>query len=788
MQRTLLLLTLLILPLLAQVQAQTTSAKITGTVSDTTGSPVEYATVALLNTTKGTATDAKGSFSITGLKPGKYTVIVSVVGYQTQRQEIQLADREARELDFALQHTQSMLQEVVVTSRKRDQRKESLTASITTISPQLLQEQQQISSNPIDILAVSVPGMAASSGTSSNWGQTLRGRQALILVDGVPQSTPLRNGSVDIRTIDAHVLQGIEVIRGATAIYGNGAAGGVINYITKDTDAIKRFSSKTQLATTGSLTNTKESIGGRLHQSFYGKAGKLGYIVSGGYEQTGVARDAEGDAIGPIYGMSNVESKNAFGKLSYDISSRQRVQLSYNYFGSQVKTNLAEVMGSIKEGRKTTAAPGEIQGAPEGTRWNHNGLLKYSYDSLFLNTSVTASAYLQDISTVFVYSPTFEGGGQSTIQSTKKGLRLDLNTPLQVGYALKSDISYGLDLLNDVTYQPLLDGRTWVPKMDMISTAPFLQLQASIFNDLVFNGGLRYENIRISVPDYTTLKPYNNQTKTFGESKNVKGGELAYNNFVFNSGLKYNKFNVFKPYVNFSQGFSVADLGILLRGARVNDIDLIQTEAVIVNNYEAGFASENKYYRIEAAAYISQSDLGSSFVEQNGFYNIVRQPERVHGFEVAADVNPLQELTIGGTYTYVEGKRDENNNGKYDDAADTYLGGERITAPKYTAYVRYTPNRSLNLRADFIASGKRDRFDVAEETGLYRTYQGKVTPYNIVNLSASYRMSPSTTFSLGIENLLNADYFPARSQWLMFDQYYIKGRGASFTAGISVEI
>ena len=782
------LLLIMMLTLVKVSYGQVESAKIVGTVADSTGRAVEYATVALLNTTKGATSDAKGNFTISGLQAGKYTVVVSAIGYQTKREVIEVQNREVRELTFALKDTRSMLNEVVITSRKRDQRKENLTSSITSVNAQLLQEQQLVNNNPIDILSVTVPGMGHSSGTSSNWGQTLRGRQVLVMVDGVPQSTPLRNGSVDVRTIDPHVLQGIEVIKGATSIYGNGAAGGVINYITKDADAIKTFSAKTQLASTGSLTNTKESIGGRLHQSFYGKAGKFGYIVSGGYEQTGVARDADGDIIGPIYGMSNLENRNAFGKLSYDISSRQRIQLSYNYFGSQAKTHLAEVMGSIKEDRKTTAAPGTVQGAPEGTRWNHNGLLKYSYDSLFLNTNLNVSAYVQDISTVFVYSPVFEGGGQSTIQSSKKGLRLDLNTPFGFGSNLSGDLIYGLDLLNDITSQPLLDGRTWVPKMDMVSMAPFLQVQANLFQDLVFNGGLRFENINIGVPDYTTLKPFNNNTKTFGNSVDVKGGELQYNNLVFNSGLKYNKFDYFKPFVNFSQGFSVADLGVLLRRATVNDISLIQTEAVIVNNYEVGFASENRIYRVEAAAYISQSDLGSSFVEQNGFYNILRLPERVHGFEVAADINPTRDLTIGATYSYVEGKRDVNDNGKFDDAGDTYLGGERISAPKYTAYVRYTPIKSLNLRVDLIGSGERDRFMVQESTGLYKTYEGKVSPYSIVNFAASYRMSSSTTFNLGIENLFNADYYPARSQFLMFDQYYIKGRGASFTLGLTVEI
>ncbi|WP_042723354.1 type I restriction endonuclease, partial [Flavobacterium sp. B17] len=42
----------------------------------------------------------------------------------------------------------------------------------------------------------------------------LRGRQVLVLIDGIPQSTPLRNGARDIRSIDPSVIERIEVING----------------------------------------------------------------------------------------------------------------------------------------------------------------------------------------------------------------------------------------------------------------------------------------------------------------------------------------------------------------------------------------------------------------------------------------------------------------------------------------------------------------------------------------------------------------------------------------------
>lgn len=765
--------------------AQTGNLK--GYIKDTNGEPISYATVKI-NPGKSIMAATDGSFSFSALNSSEYTLTVSAVGFQSQELQINLGEGISRELVVTLLPTKnSLLNEVIITSRKKEQLKEEFTTAVTVVNSATMQELQAVNNNFSDILSSAVPGLGVSSGTSSNWGQTLRGRQILILVDGVSQSTPLRNGSVDMRTIDAGVIERIEVIKGANSIYGNGASGGIINYITRSNKTSdSRFAGKTDLSFSGGVVNPKGSIGGRLSQSIYGNLGKFDYTVSGSYEQTGKVRDAEGDILGPTYGLSNNQVYNTFSKLGYQINPDQRVQLSYNFFRSLEETNLQEVMGSRKNGAKTYGIEGSTPGSPPGTRWNHNAMAMYTNDKLAGKTSLSVNAYVQDFNTLFFYSTNFENGGQSIIQSSKKGIRADFNTPLLAAKKLSADLTYGLDLLSDVTSQPLLDGRIWVPKMNMLSTAPFMQVQSRLFKDLVFNGGIRYERMNIGVEDYETLKPYNAVTKTFGTSVSVKGGEIDYENLVFNSGLRYNRFNFFRPYVNFSQGFSVADLGLLLRAARVDDINKIQTEPVIINHYETGFESEFKAFRFEVSAYVSKSELGSSFVEQNGFYVIVRQPERVHGFEISADVNLSSKINLGSSYSYVEGKRDGNNNNKFNDETDTFLGGDRITPPKYTAYLKYVPNSKFLVRADFLASSSRNRFPLTN-TGVYKTYEGKVDPYQVINLSSSYRFKKSTYLKLGVENLLNADYFPARSLWPSLDQYYVKGRGMSFTLGISTQ-
>lgn len=777
---------LFLLIISASIGAHAQTSELTGFVKGQDGTGLVNATVRL-NSNKSTVTNTEGKFQFQ-LAAGAHKLTVSLVGFETNEQTVTVVQGELKTVEVVLLPAESsFLKEIVITSRKKEQLKEDFTSAVTVVNAKTIQDLRTVNNNASEILAVTVPGLAMSSGSSSNWGQNLRGRQVLILVDGVSQSTPLRNGSVDMRTIDANVIERIEVIKGANSIYGNGAAGGIINYITRSNKGDSKLAFNTEVASTGSVVNPNGTIGGRLSQSVFGKSGKLDYTVSGSYEKTGEVKDAEGDIVGPTYGLSNNKIYNAFSKLGYQINDNQRLQLSYNFFSSLEETNLAEVMGSRKEDRKTVAVAGQAPGNPPGTRWNHNGLLKYTNNKLIGQTSLSVSGYVQDFNTLFFHSLNFENGGQSTIQSSKKGIRTDFNTPLVSKENIVADVTYGLDLLNDITSQPLLDGRTWVPKMNMLSTAPFMQIQGTLFNDFVINGGLRYENMSIGVEDYTTLKPYNAATKTFGTSMDVKGGDIKYNNLVFNSGLRYNRFDFFKPYVNFSQGFSVADLGLLLRGARVNDIAKIQTEPVIINNYEAGFASEFKAFRFEASAYISKSELGSSFIEQNGFYVIVRQPERVHGFELAADVIASKNFNLGASYSYVEGKRDGNGNDQYGDAEDTWLGGERISPPKYTAYMSYSPGVKWNIRTDFVASGARNRFALNQATGVYKTYEGKVVPYEIINLSSSYKVNKSTSLRLGIENLLNADYFPSRSLWPSLDQYYVKGKGMSFTLGLAAQ-
>ncbi|WP_287986220.1 TonB-dependent receptor plug domain-containing protein, partial [Sphingomonas sp.] len=109
----------------------------------------------------------------------------------------------------------------------------ALPNTITVIDRAALEQQLALTRDLSQVLANLIPAFAPSRQKLTSFGESLRGRQPLYMVDGVPQSTPLRDGSRDAHTIDPAMIERIEVIHGANALQGLGASGGIINIITK---------------------------------------------------------------------------------------------------------------------------------------------------------------------------------------------------------------------------------------------------------------------------------------------------------------------------------------------------------------------------------------------------------------------------------------------------------------------------------------------------------------------------------------------------------------------------
>ena len=409
------------------------------------------------------------------------------------------------------QHPDHELQDVVVVGSRMPEIKQRAAASITIIPERDIREMSQILPDMQAIVGYFIPGVPPTGNNVNERYNTLRGRSILVLIDGIPQSTPLRATSRDLRSIDPAAVERIEVIKGATAIFGNGANGGIINIVTKQNKEKRPFGGQSQLSYTDHnfFKSSEKTAGYRLSQQVYGQAGSLSYLVDGVYQHTGSAIAANGVYLSPRYGLGDTRTINALAKLGYRFSDRTQLELMYNFFRTEQDGPLVASGGKYLVSPRI-GVPGTqpAEAMPEGLPYNHNAYLKLSSREVFAQTDLEVSLFGRSIKSVADYrkhnpkSPRWEEtSGQALTKASQGGARAQLLSRLTPSSQLNLQLLYGADFLLDQTSQPLVDGRYWVPKMTSVNYAPFVQGKAVLSDLLTVKAGARYDWIDVHVPD-----------------------------------------------------------------------------------------------------------------------------------------------------------------------------------------------------------------------------------------------------------------------------------------------
>ena len=108
---------------------------ISGTVLDSKNkNPLIGANVLLDGTSQGAATNADGRYSITQVKPGDYTIVVSYMGYKTSKTPVSIEAGGALTSNLMLDPEAIKLETYVVTASRRRERVEDAPAAISVIS------------------------------------------------------------------------------------------------------------------------------------------------------------------------------------------------------------------------------------------------------------------------------------------------------------------------------------------------------------------------------------------------------------------------------------------------------------------------------------------------------------------------------------------------------------------------------------------------------------------------------------------------------------------------------
>nr|WP_232238307.1 TonB-dependent receptor [Pseudomonas monteilii] len=653
----------------------------------------------------------------------------------------------------------------------------SATRQSTVLEHEQLQELRQGSESLATVLAKAIPGMSDSSRTITEYGQTLRGRSMLVMVDGVPLNTN-RDSSRNLANIDPALIERVEVIRGSSAIYGSGATGGIISITTRPAGGENR--AETSLSATSPLTRLgSDGLGGQFQQYFAGSQGAVDYAFDFGTRHIGASYDAHGGRIAPEPSQGDLFDSNIYnigGKLGLHIDENQRIQLAVSHYDARQDSDYATDPSVAKLPAGSVPA-NAIKGLDlDEQNRIRNTLVNLEYENLdILGSRLSAQMYYRDYFTRFTpfdaRAVATRGGNVDQIMQNSEvfGSRLTLRTPL--GESGSTELVWGGDYNQERSDMPLdvfdpavydasgglvfdKTGKlTYMPPLRTRSAGAFAQLQHRFDEHWSVDGGLRYEYSTAEFDDFVPLSE-----STAASPVAVKGGEVHYDALLSNLGIVYSPVLGQEIYASFSQGFQLPDVGIQLRNARRGfDIGASNLEPVKTNNYELGWRGELGSNTLGTLAlFYTTSKLGDVQSFNNGLI-LTRTKERIYGAEASADwLSDDAVWGAGGSATWMRGREKPDGKGWQD------MTGYRVPPLKLTAYVQYKPTLewSNRLQATFF-DAKDYRLDGVDSFGRHQ-----VSSYTTVDLVSQYQISADDKVSVGIQNLFNRDYYPLYSQLL----------------------
>ncbi|MBU1755510.1 MAG: TonB-dependent receptor plug domain-containing protein, partial [Alphaproteobacteria bacterium] len=409
---------------------------------------------------------------------------------------------------------------IVVTATRTQLPASALPLTVDVIDSEALERQVLISGSTVDAVSALLPSFSPTREKLSGAGESLRGRAPLYAINGIPQSTPVRDGSRDGYTIDPFFIDRVEVIYGSNALQGIGATGGVVNQVTVGARRQDGVSFRTLSQVTFPDGFDGEGIGAKTGALVGYWAGSLDASFGATLEKRGAFFDGAGNRIGVDGTQGEIQDSDSwsvFGRLGYDLANGARFELVANRFELEGNANYVSVSGDRAADIPSTSERGEVPGAPPS---NTAELLSASLtDPDLAGGALVLQGFYSRTSDVFgggvfgtFQDPAIDPSGTLFDQSANRSRKLGAKVSYERALPGFEDLvlTAGFDALLDRTAQSLVQtDRVWVPQSDFRSLAPFLQGNLALADGVVrLAGGLRYENVELNVGDFTTLASY----------------------------------------------------------------------------------------------------------------------------------------------------------------------------------------------------------------------------------------------------------------------------------------
>ncbi|PMR67572.1 TonB-dependent receptor [Halomonas heilongjiangensis] len=685
---------------------------------------------------------------------------------------------------MALQ-AQDMQDTMVVVGSRTPTQISQIPGAVWVIEKEELQQQVETGADLKTALGRLVPGLDMAPQGRTNHGQNLRGRTVQVLVDGVSMNGS-RGLSRQFDAIDPFNIERIEVLSGASSLYGGGATGGIINIVTRKGRAGGPDWRTEAGVTTG--VNHSDDLDKRIAQSVSGGNDRVQAYLGTAFQDNGRQFDAGGDEIFPDIAQTDLQdnrSIDVLGNLTFNLDDDQILELGAQLYRSGYEgdrgvyfPHLAADSPSLEEAEIRDGYRSDRDPATDrkmvNLQYHHGDLLGQNFYLQAFHRQEEASFQAFPYPTPDWQTPEaydFAASKQNTRLSGLKAL-FDARLTDSVG------LTYGLDLdresfdASQMTFDRAVSDATGGLVQEQASIAPrypgyrvdslaaFAQTDWQATDALKLSAGIRRQHSDVEVDDFN----------------GIPGGENDYDATLLNASALYDYGNGHQNWLRYSQGFELPDPakyygrpGISVDG---NPLSAIETDQV-----ELGWRYRGGDWVAQAAAYYAWSDKALEINSGDLSVDVIDDSKRDYGLEGALTRYFDNGVEAGGTLHLVRSER-ENDAGEWEkrDARDASLSSA-------TAFVGWRDRvRSARLQANHA-------FDLEDDAD--RKIDGNTT----LDLSLS-RQTDVGTFSLGVQNLLDESYSTVWGQRaaMFYSPYYgpeylydYQGRGRTYTLTWSMD-
>ncbi len=686
---------------------------------------------------------------------------------------------------------------IVVTAARSTLPANALPLTIDVVDKESLDQQIAISGSVTDAVATLTPSFSPTRQKLSGAGETLRGRSPLYAINGIPQSTPLRDSSRDGFTIDGFFVDRVELIYGSNALQGIGGTGGIVNQVTVGAPKQEGLSGRVLLQGSADTRFHSDGFGGKAGGLLQYKAGDFDATIGGTYEKRGVYYDGEGRRAGLNLTQGETQDSratNVFARLGYAVSPSGRIDLIASRFELKGDGDFVALAGDRLTGRPTSAVRGNPPGNPAANRVE-SVALSYT-DSALAGGNFVSQIFFNRSRDTFggelAPIPSFQDPSiapvgtlfdQSQNRSRKLGAKFSYERAMPGFEALTATL--GFDALWDKTEQRLIaTNRIWVPPADFRSLAPFVQGNLKLFDGLVrVAGGARWENVQIKIDDFHTLAQTTQALppeQRYWGGVAVAGGKPKFDDVLLNGGVILEPWDGIRAYASYAEGYTAPDIGRITRSINLPGIDIdsyLAIEPIVSNNREIGLEVKRGPFDASATYFWSSSDKGQLLVPGAGRnFDVQRQRIEIQGLEINLRAEtPIEGLKVGVGYAHIAGRFDSNR----DEKVDTDLDGVNISPDRVNLSATYNRGPvSAILQTQYYLSRNFHADSGMVQPDLRNNFGG----YAVTDASIRYQ----TTFGgirLSVQNLFDKFFIDYSSDTrLPTDNLaFFAGRGRSFT-------